>query len=92
MLGVKVVALSIYSDCHFAVDMLKADVSGYVLKTCLSDDFIRAIRTVMTADEIYLSPRIAGIVVDDYISAVPAEEVSIFLQQQFFHIFLPPDK
>jgi len=77
MPGVKVIALSIHSDRHFVVDMLKAGVSGYVLKTCLTDDFIRAIRTVMTADEIYLSPRIAGIVVDDYISAVPAEAASI---------------
>ena len=77
MPSVKVIALSIHSDRHFVVDMLKAGVSGYVLKTCLSDDFIRAIRTVMTADEIYLSPRIAGIVVDDYVSAVPAEAGSI---------------
>jgi len=77
MPGVKVIALSIHSDRHFVVDMLKAGVSGYVLKACLSDDLIRAIRTVMTADEIYLSPRIASIVVDDYVSAVPAEAGSI---------------
>jgi len=67
---VKVIALSIHSDRHFVVDMLKAGVSVYVLKTCLIDDFIRAIRTVMTTDEIYPSPRIAGIVVDDYINGV----------------------
>ena len=77
MPGVKVIALSIHSDRHFVVDMLKAGVSGYVLKSCLSDDLIRAIRTVMTANEIYLSPRIAGIVVDDYISAAPSEGLSI---------------
>ncbi len=77
MPSVKVIALSIHSDRHFVVDMLKAGVSGYVLKTCLTDDFIRAIRTVMTANEIYLSPRIASIVVDDYVNAVPAEAVSI---------------
>ncbi len=77
MPSIKVIALSIHSDHHFVVDMLKAGASGYVLKTCLSDDFIRAIRTVMTADEIYLSPRIASIVVDDYVNAVPAEAASI---------------
>ena len=77
MPSVKVIALSTHSGRHFVVDMLKAGASGYVLKTCLTDDFIRAIRTVMTADEIYLSPRIASIVVDDYVNAVPAEAASI---------------
>lgn len=65
--GVKVIALSIHSNRRFVADMLKAGASGYVLKECLFDELAQAIRTA-AAGGTYLSPRITGVVVDDYVS------------------------
>jgi len=73
---VKVIALSIHSNRRFITDMLKAGASGYILKECLFDELVRAIRTV-TTDSIYLSPRITSIVIDDYVNIMPDDKVSI---------------
>jgi len=72
----KVIALSIHSDKRFVVDMLSAGASGYVLKECLFDELIQAIDTVV-AKEVYLSSRITGVIVDDYI-----KRLSSTLKQQ----------
>ena len=74
--SVRVVALSMHSTRHFVVDMLKAGASGYVLKACLFDDLVNAMETVMTG-EVYLSPRIASMVVDDYVNDVSQDNVPI---------------
>jgi len=66
MPDVKIIALSIHSNRRFVADMLRAGASGYVLKECLFEELIQAINTVSTGS-IYLSPRIAGVVVDDYV-------------------------
>ena len=63
---VKVIALSIHSNRRFVSDMLRAGASGYILKECLFDELVQAIRAV-AAGRIYLSPRITGVVVDDYV-------------------------
>lgn len=63
---IKIIALSIHSSRQFVADMLKAGALGYVLKECSFDELIQAIRTV-TAGNIYLSPKAAGAVVDDYV-------------------------
>ena len=63
---VKVIALSIHSHKRFVADMLKAGASGYILKECLFDEFVQAIRTVAGGGT-YLSPRITGVVVEDYV-------------------------
>jgi DNA-binding NarL/FixJ family response regulator len=62
----KVIALSIHSNRRFVADMLKAGASGYILKECLSDELVQAIRTVSTGGR-YLSPRITDVVIDDYV-------------------------
>jgi DNA-binding NarL/FixJ family response regulator len=64
--GTKVIALSIHSSKRFVTEMLKAGASGYILKECLFDELIEAIKTVQQGG-IYLSPRITGVVVDDYV-------------------------
>ncbi len=64
--GTKVIALSIHSSRRFVTEMLKAGASGYLLKECLFDELIEAIRTVLSGG-VYLSPRITGVVVDDYV-------------------------
>ena len=64
--GTKVLALSAYSNKSFVTDMLRAGASGYILKDGVTNELVRAIRAV-TANERYLSTKIAGIVIEDYI-------------------------
>lgn len=59
----KVLALSIHAKREFVMDMVKAGVSGYMVKECAVDDLIRAIRVVMD-NQSYLSPQIASIVLE----------------------------
>lgn len=66
MVGTKVIALSIHSGRRFVTEMLKAGASGYILKECLFDELVNAIRDVLSG-KIYLSSRITGVVVDDYV-------------------------
>ncbi len=61
----KVIALSMHSDRRFVIDMLKAGVSGYLLKDCAFEELTNAIRTV-AANQIYLSSKITGIVIEDF--------------------------
>jgi len=65
VLGVKVLCLSVHGDTRFISAVLDAGASGYLLKDCAFEELVTAIRTVL-ANKIYLSPGIAGTVVDDY--------------------------
>ncbi len=65
--NIKVVALSMHTDRRFISGVVGAGASGYLLKDCAFEELAHAIRTVM-GGEMYLSPRITGIVLDDYIS------------------------
>ncbi len=62
----KVLGLSMHCDGGFVVDMLKGGASGYLLKTCRSEELARAIREVL-ANKTYLSPEIAGVVAEVYL-------------------------
>ena len=64
---VKVVALSMHSDRTFVVSMLKAGASGYVLKECLSDELVEAVR-IVAGGSWYISRKITGIVMGDYVN------------------------
>ena len=68
--GVKVIALSMHSDAQFVTGMLKAGASGYLLKDCAFTELAHAVR-VVTAGQTYLSPGIAGVVVEQYLRHVP---------------------
>ena len=63
--NVRILALSMHSDDHFVIGMLKAGASGYLSKDCAADDLIHAIRAIV-AGETYLSPKITSIVVKGY--------------------------
>ncbi len=63
---VKVIALSIHSQRRFIADMLSAGAAGYILKECLFDELVQAIQAVAAGGR-YLSPRIADVVVEDYV-------------------------
>jgi DNA-binding NarL/FixJ family response regulator len=66
----KIVALSMHSDRRYVSEALKAGASGYVLKDGAFDELISAIRAVIS-DRVYLSPRVAGVVVEDYVRRLP---------------------
>ena len=73
----KVVALSMYPDKRFVAEMLKAGASGYLLKNCAFKELVNAIR-IVTDNQIYLSPRIAGVVVGDYVGQLSKKGSSAF--------------
>ncbi len=64
--SVKVIALSIHSDKQFVAGMLSAGASGYLLKEGDFRELTNAIRMVVS-NQVYLSPRIAGIVTEGYV-------------------------
>ena len=72
--GVKVIALSMHSDKRYVSEMLSAGATGYLLKHSALDELERAIRTVL-ANKIYVSPDIAGIVVQDYLQHLASSNV-----------------
>jgi len=63
----RIIALSMYFSRRFVVEMLKAGAFGYVLKSYLFDELVRALQAV-AANEHYLSPRITAVLVEDYIN------------------------
>ena len=75
--GVKVIALSAYSDRKFVFHMFKAGASGYLLKDCIFEELACAIRTV-AKNQIYVSPEIADTVVKDFIRQSPKNDFKVF--------------
>ena len=63
--GIKVVALSMHSDRRYVRRMFSAGAAGYVLKSCGVKHLVAAIRAVH-AGNLYASPAVASVVVDDY--------------------------
>jgi DNA-binding NarL/FixJ family response regulator len=62
----RVIALSMHSDRHFVDGMLRAGVSGYLLKDCASEELVQCIKTV-TSGRIYLSPAVTPMIVQQFI-------------------------
>ncbi len=75
--GVKVIALSMHSDRRFVSGMLEAGASAYLLKDSAFEELATAIRAVV-ANQIYLSPKIADIVVRRFVSKSASTERSAF--------------
>lgn len=63
--NVRIIALSMCSNKHLVVEMLKAGALGYVLKSYLFDELFKALH-VVAANGHYLSPQITNILVEDY--------------------------
>lgn len=72
---IRIIALSVHFDKHFVMEMLRSGASGYVLKSYLFDEVLRALRAVNN-DQHYLSPKITEIVLDDYIPFISKAEKS----------------
>ena len=75
--AVKVIALSIHSKRRFVADMLSAGATGYILKECLFDELVQAIKAVAAGGR-YLSPMITDVVVSDYVKRLSATADSPF--------------
>jgi DNA-binding NarL/FixJ family response regulator len=73
----KIIALSMHSDKRFVVGMLKAGASGYLLKHCALEELVNAIRVVIS-NRTYLSPDIAGMVVEDFLLQSKSLDTSAF--------------
>ncbi len=73
--NIKVIALSTYSDRRFVEGMIKAGVSGYLLKDCAFEELSRAINTVVNS-QMYLSPAVAGTVVRSYVDHLSKEDAN----------------
>lgn len=73
----KIVALSMHSERKFVTEMLKAGASAYLLKDCAFEELETAIRTVVKG-KIYLSPAIAGVVIENFVRNVPRFDKTVF--------------
>jgi DNA-binding NarL/FixJ family response regulator len=71
----KIIALSMYSDKRYVVGMLKAGVSGYLLKNCAFDELVSAI-TAVVANQNYMSQKIANTVMKDYANILESSDSS----------------
>ena len=59
--GVRIIALSMYAEKRYVLGMLKAGVSGYLIKDCAFQELAEAISVVHRGGT-YLSPKIADTV------------------------------
>jgi PAS domain S-box-containing protein len=67
--GIKALALSIYADRRFVVNVLKAGAAGYLLKDRAFEELVVAIRAVV-ANRSYISPGLSENVAQDYLEAL----------------------
>lgn len=73
--AVKIIALSMHSDRRFIAEMFRSGASGYLLKDHSFEELITAIR-IVAANRIYISPSIAGIVIEDYVRQLQKDETT----------------
>lgn len=71
----QVVVLSMHADDAMVRQALRRGARGYVLKRAVGEELLLAIRAAVNG-ETYLSPPIAGSIVDDFFSRSDADEES----------------
>jgi DNA-binding NarL/FixJ family response regulator len=69
----KIIVLSMHHRKQFVIDMLNAGVSGYLLKTKVHEDLIRAIKAAV-ANEVYLSSKVTSMMARDYARDLSASD------------------
>ncbi len=72
---VAVLALTVHESDEYFFQMLQAGASGYVLKGAASADLVAAVRAVARG-EVFLYPRVAKKLVDDYLSRTQDRETT----------------
>ncbi len=73
--AIKIIILSMHSEKHFVTNALSAGAMGYILKSYLFEEVLKAIETIRT-NGYYLSPKITDIIVEDYIGRQPTHDSS----------------
>lgn len=75
--AIKIIALSMHSEKRFVIEMLKTGALGYILKSYLFDEVLKAIEVVRKNDY-YLSPQITDVIVENCISkqSLPAKQLT----------------
>ena len=73
----KVIGLSMHADRRYVAQMLKAGASGYILKDSAFEELVQAIETVAKG-RTYLSPQIAGTVLDEFKRTAKKDDGSVF--------------
>jgi two-component system response regulator NreC len=68
----RIIMLSMHEDRQYIFEALRAGAGGYVLKDAAFSELVNAIRTV-TGGQTYLSPAVAGTVLDDYVNRARGE-------------------
>ena len=69
---VKILALTMYEDRAYLRQLIEAGASGYVLKRAVTEELVRAIRTVAAGGS-YIDPTLAGKVVSGYFNQAAAD-------------------
>jgi DNA-binding NarL/FixJ family response regulator len=69
---IRIIALSMHADQPFVSQVLQAGAAGYLLKDCAFEELELALRVILSG-QVYLSPEIAGVVVDHHLRQ-PARE------------------
>lgn len=75
--SIRILGLSMHADRRFVSEMLKAGAVGFVSKDSAFEELVQAIRTVLSG-KVYLSPAVAGVVIDDYIRRAEPGERNAF--------------
>jgi len=73
--GIQVLAVSAHADRRFVTGVLAAGAAGYILKDSAFEELCRAIHTV-AGKQVYLSPAVAGGVVEASLGLTPANGAS----------------
>lgn len=73
--GIKIIALSTYSDRRIVLQMLDTGARGYVVKSAGRDELLRGIRSV-SHGRTYLCPDASGVLVDSVRTRNPMEPFS----------------
>ncbi len=79
--GTVIVAFSMYSNGRYISQMLAAGASAYVLKTCDVEELGHAIGAAL-AGKTYISPEIAGTVVEGYLNAFSMDSPTAGLSER----------
>lgn len=62
----RMAALTMHLDRRMVCEALKANIRAYILKEATPQEFVQALRVLLDG-EIYLSPKVATLVVEDYL-------------------------
>lgn len=76
--AIKIIMLSMHSDRRYIIEALRSGACGYLLKDSAFEEVLAAIRDCMKG-KIYLSSKIADIVINDYISLARNTDSSAFV-------------